>query len=140
VSYVELGGWAIAERARHTCEVLRMVLATYAAWRLLGGGIGVGTVTHRHGSASIVKRLGGRPLSFDGCCIPKYADPEFGCEMELLRFSSEDVGPRFSAQVNDFEEYLHGALVIQATPPREKEMFATGGERFHRESELLCFQ
>ncbi len=140
VSYVELGGWAIADRARHTCEVLRMVLATYAAWRLLGGGIGVGTVTHRHESASIVKRLGGRPLSVDGSGNPKYSDPVFGCEMELLRFSSEDVAPRFSAHVDDFVQYLQRIPVIQGTSEVLKEKVAVGGERFYQESELLCFQ
>ncbi|MEO5922593.1 MAG: hypothetical protein ABIR70_02085 [Bryobacteraceae bacterium] len=138
VSFVELGGWAIAPQARYTCEVLRMVLATYATWRILGGGIGIGTVTHRHQSASIVKRLGGQRLSLDGSAIPKYADPEYGCEMELLRFSSEDLSGKFGPQVAAFEDYLeHAPVILGNTLEQEERQLASSADRY-RETDVAA--
>ncbi|MEO8098731.1 MAG: hypothetical protein ABI811_13600 [Acidobacteriota bacterium] len=112
IPYVELGGWAIAPEIRGTSEVLRIALATYAVWRMLGGAVGIGTVTLRHQSASIVKRLGGKPLSLNGERLPVYEDAQYGCEMELLRFTLQDVSPRFTAWVDELEEYLQRVPVI----------------------------
>jgi hypothetical protein len=94
--YVELGGWALHEQVRKTSEALRMALATYSLAQALGGGVGISTVTRRHGSTSILRKIGGRPL-LDGCSeLPSYYDPKYSCEMEILRFHSWAPGPRYA--------------------------------------------
>lgn len=140
VPYVELGAWAIAPAARYSAEVLRIVLATYATWRMLGGALGIGMVTHRHRSASIVERLGGRRLSVDGQDLPKYADPRYGCEMELLRFSSDYVASRFASCVDDFEWYLERSPVILGGNSTEDESLPAVAASSHWEDSVLCLQ
>lgn len=110
--YVELGGWALAESIRATTEALRMALATYALARALGGGIGLSTVTQRNGSASILKRLGGRLLEEDGAEIPPYYDPEYKCEMEILRFYSWAPNPRYEIWINQIKDELRSIPVL----------------------------
>ncbi|MEO8100717.1 MAG: hypothetical protein ABI811_23670 [Acidobacteriota bacterium] len=116
VPYLEVGGWAIAPDLRHTSEVLRLTLATYAVWRLMGGALGIGTVTLRHKSASIATRLGGSPLSFNGECLPQYEDPQYGCAMRLLRFSSEEMCPQFVSSVAEMEASLQQTPIILPAP------------------------
>ncbi|HXJ38659.1 MAG TPA: hypothetical protein VNH18_05240, partial [Bryobacteraceae bacterium] len=74
VPFIEIGGWAIKEDLRKTVEALRMVLATYAFSRELGGAIGFTTATIRHSSSSILRRIGGLSLEADGTKIPPYED------------------------------------------------------------------
>src|SRR5262249_46160257 len=81
VSYVEVGGWAIAPEFRCTSESVRTALATYSLAQVLGGSIGITTATVRHCSSSILRRIGGRPLEDASGEIPPYYDPQYGCEM-----------------------------------------------------------
>jgi hypothetical protein len=87
--YVEMGGWAITEQLRCTTEAVRMVVTIYALARMMGGALGISTVTTRHASSSILRRLGGAPLTCESEEVPAYYDPNYGCEMEILRFDSD---------------------------------------------------
>jgi hypothetical protein len=96
VSYVEVGGWAIAEERRWTFEALRIALATYGLAQALGGCIGITTATMRHCSSSILRRIGGFSLRASAGELPPYYDPQFKCDMEVLSFDSERPASKYS--------------------------------------------
>jgi hypothetical protein len=115
VGYAELGGWAISTESRCSAEGLLVALATYSLSRILGGALGMTTATVRHCSSTILKRLGGERLAYDGVPLPSYFDARYGCEMELLRFDSRRPSPKYEAQVELLEDKLANVAVI-ATP------------------------
>ncbi len=115
VAFVEVGGWALAPELRHTVEALRIALATYSLARSLGGCIGITTATERHHSASILQRIGGMPLALQGVDLPPYYDPQYRCRMQVLRFDSSKLNPRFEPWVTDLRSYLETVPVIRAT-------------------------
>ena len=86
--YAEIGGWAVAKESRGTTEGLILALAAFSFGRLFGGALGMTTATHRHSSATILRRLGGSHLQADGTAVAPYYDPKYGCLMEVLRFES----------------------------------------------------
>lgn len=108
----ELGGWALDEEIRGTAEALRMALATYALTQELGGAIGLSSVTRRHGSASILRRMGGRSLEFRSSTLPAYYDPQYECEMEILRFYSWAPNSRYRIWIDEVKDSLRGATVV----------------------------
>ncbi len=112
VPFVESGGWALAEEYRGTTEALRMALAVYALSQALGGAIGISAATQRHGSASILRRIGGQPLEFEGFPLPAYDDPRYGCQMEALRFYSWAPNPRFSVWIDEVKAGLRTIPVL----------------------------
>jgi hypothetical protein len=114
VPYVELGGWALAKELRCSTEGLRMALAMYGLAQNLGGVIGVTTATRRHNSSSILRRIGGRSLVAEGVELPGYYDPQYNCEMEILRFDSTEPNPRYQAWIDDIRAHLLTAPVIQS--------------------------
>jgi hypothetical protein len=114
VDFVEVGGWALAPEVRCSSEALRIALGTFSMARLLGGCIGVTTATRRHCSASILRRIGGQPLTAQGDEIPRYFDPRFDCEMEILRFDSARPNPRFEPWIDELQCYLSGVSVVRA--------------------------
>jgi len=105
-SYVEVGGWAITEDLRCTGEAVRMVVTIYALARMLGGALGVSTVTKRHASSSILRRLGGAPLTDGAEEVLPYYDPNYGCEMEILRFDSEHPSETYEHAIRRCQEDL----------------------------------
>ncbi len=111
-SYAEVGGWALLENIRGTMEALRLVLAAYALAEALGGWVVISTATRRHGSASILKRIGGRPLEYQSSEVPSYIDPNYRCEMEVLRFYSWAPNPRFREWINEIKMQLKQTLVL----------------------------
>jgi hypothetical protein len=113
VDYVEVGGWALEPELRCTSEALRIALGTFSMARLLGGCIGVTTATRRHCSASILRRIGGQPLMTQGIEIPKYFEPRFDCEMEILRFDSAQPNPRYERWIEELKGYLSDVPVIR---------------------------
>jgi len=117
VSYVEVGGWAIAAEHRCTTEALRIALATYAMARALGGCLGITTATVRHSSSSILRRIGGSSLQHGGDALPAYYDPQYRCEMEVLRFDSARPAPKYAAWVDQLREDLRDVPVICRTWP-----------------------
>ena len=117
VAYVEVGGWALTPKLRRTREALRLALATYGLARALGGCIGIATATQRHCSSEILRRIGGRRLHLDQIDFPPYYDPQYGCEMEVLRFDSIQPSPCFEPWVNDLSSYWLRASVIRNVAP-----------------------
>jgi hypothetical protein len=120
MAYVELGGWALTEEVRGTTEALRMALATFSLARLLGGGLGISTVTMRHCSASILRRIGGRSFESDGMELPSYYDPQYKCDMEMLRFDSRCPNPKYQGWIDEVQNHL-------ATIP----VYCSRGTRMH---------
>jgi len=112
VAYVEVGGWALHKEARCTREVLRVALATYALSRTLGGCIGLSTATVRHCSADILQKIGGRPLEFSGAPLPLYYDPQYRCEMAMLRFDSDESNPRYEHWTEEMQAQLSTVPVV----------------------------
>lgn len=105
-SYVEIGGWALAPELRGSAEALHTVLSTYALAQLQGGALGITTATERNGSASILRRLGGRPLEWDGAMLPAYYDHGYRCEMEVLRFDSRYPNARYTPMVGALRDQM----------------------------------
>jgi hypothetical protein len=113
-SYVEVGGWALAEEIRGTSMALNTVLATYAWSQLLGGALGITTATERNQSATILRRLGGRPLAWGGAELPPYYDDRYRCRMEVLRFDSRETNPKYAGMLEELREQVAEAPVICA--------------------------
>jgi len=116
--YVELGGWAISEELRCTREAVRMIGTIYALAAVLGGALGVSTATSRHGSSSILRRVGGRPLMSEGVPLPPYYDERYSCEMELLRFDSTQPNPIYGEWVNRCRSDLKTVRVVRGCRER----------------------
>lgn len=106
VRYSEVGGWAVAKHSRCTSEGLILILATFGLSRILGGALGVATATARHSSAAILQRLGLSRFEVRGNAVRPYYDPEYDCEMEVLRFDTR----RASARYHDLIEHLKPRL------------------------------
>ena len=119
LAYVEVGGWALDASMRRTAEAVRIALATYSLARILGGCIGITTATRRHCSSAILRKIGGRPLRIKQVELPPYYDPQYDCEMELLRFDSEEPNPRFEPWIEDLRSHLTGAIVVRSNTQPE---------------------
>ncbi|HET9215868.1 MAG TPA: hypothetical protein VFR18_02750 [Terriglobia bacterium] len=104
--YAEVGGWAVSRHRRCTSEGLVLALAAYGLCRMLGGALGITTANVTHASSSILRRLGGSYLEFQGTSIPAYFDPHYNTTIELLRFDSR----RPSAKYAGLIELLRGKL------------------------------
>lgn len=112
LGYVEVGGWALSEELRCSTAALQLALASYALAEILGGALSIGTVTHRHASASILRRIGGQPLSFEGVESPTYWDARYGCDMEILTFDSRRPNPKYAGMIQQLTEDLLTAPVL----------------------------
>jgi hypothetical protein len=115
--YAEVGGWAVSERSRRTSEGLLLALAGYSLGRMCGECLGITTATVRHCSASILRRLGGAPLSIDGTTMPSYYDPRYKCEMEILRFDSRRPNSKYASLVEVLREKMASVRVIALPTP-----------------------
>jgi hypothetical protein len=112
IAFMEVGGWALHPGVRGTAEALKSVLAGFALIQMLGGALVVSTATRRHQSASILRRLGGEPLAWEGAEIPAYYDPLYGCEMEVIRFDSRSPNPRFEPILRDIYSQIARIPVV----------------------------
>ncbi|MEZ5402847.1 MAG: hypothetical protein R2729_24435 [Bryobacteraceae bacterium] len=110
----EVGGWAVTEAYRCRAEALRLALSTFALSRLLGGCIAYTTATVRHCSASILRRLGGQSVVVGEKELPRYFDPKYDCEMEILRFDSEQPSPRYASVLDLLCSDLAAAEIVAA--------------------------
>jgi len=122
LSFVEVGGWALAEDARGTSEATRMALATFALSQLIGGAVGITTARER-GSAPILRKIGGRALN----ALPPYHEPMYRCQIEILRFYSWDPNPRFKGWIEDLKGELQGVTVLTSGPQAYGMAAAAGG-------------
>lgn len=114
VQFVEFGGWAVSRQLRCTTEAFRMCLAWYALCQAIGGTIGLGTANTGHHSSTILRRMGGRPLAKAGQPIPRYYEPRYRAELEILRFDSAEPNPRYAAQIELCLHALGTVTVITA--------------------------
>jgi hypothetical protein len=100
IQYVEVGGWAMGQELRCSAESLRLALTSYALALAGGGALGIVNATHRHGSAQILRRVGGASLVWEGRDLPAYYDSRYRCGMEILRFDSNLLHDKLAAHVH----------------------------------------
>jgi hypothetical protein len=117
LNYAEVGGWAVSEACRRTSEGLVLALAGYSLGRICGDCLGITTATMRHCSSSILRRLGGAPLSVGGTALPSYYDPRYRCEMEILRFDSRRPSAKYTTLVDAVCERMADVLVVARPEP-----------------------
>jgi hypothetical protein len=117
VDLAEVGGWAVAEEYRCKAEALRLALSAFALSRILGGCLAFTTATVRHCSAAILRRLGGQHVVVDGVALPRYFDTRYDCEMEILRFDSDQPNPRYASIVELLCADLSAAMVVTPAHP-----------------------
>lgn len=110
--YVEVGGWALTPELRCSTAAVTIALTAFALAEFLGGCLGITTATRNHGSASILRRLGGRPLECEGVELPSYFDPQYNCEMEILRFDSTIRNARYAPRIAEIQAGLARTQVI----------------------------
>jgi len=116
-SFVELGGWAIDESLRGSTDAVRIALFTYAWCQVLGGCLGISMATHRNGSASILRRIGGRPLEWNGNTLPAYFDAQYKCDMEVIRFDSRFPSTRYQQAVAEIRSQIADVPVVCTAKP-----------------------
>jgi hypothetical protein len=109
--FAELGGWAISKERRGTPEALLMAVATYGLSRMLGGALGITTANVAH-SSSILRRLGGAYLEFEGQTIPSYFDPRYNTDIDLLRFDSRAPSPKYAGLIGMVMDKLANVTVV----------------------------
>jgi hypothetical protein len=118
-SFVEAGGWALKEEWRGTRAALEILVASFALGHLWGGCLGYCMATVRHGSSSILRRIGGSSFVINGEVIPPYMDPQYGCRMELLKFDSRSPVERFVPLISQLKAKLAGAVVVKDVSTRQ---------------------
>jgi hypothetical protein len=82
--------------------------------------LGSCTATVRHGSASILRRLGGSSLVAHGTPLPSYFDPRFGCMMELLRFDYLTPAKLILEKIDEIQDLLGATEVVTARIERRR--------------------
>jgi hypothetical protein len=115
MAYAEVGGWAVTEDQRFTPQAFDIALSTYALAQTLGGCVGITTATVRNHSSKILRKIGGRPLEVAERPLPSYYDPQYRCDMELLRFESNAPNPKYQARMARVERRLPDLPVVCAT-------------------------
>ena len=136
--YLEVGGWAISHALRCTREAVRMVATVYGLSQMFGGALGLSTATVRHGSASILRRLGGKPLIGGGKQLPPYHDPQYRCHMEILRFDSAHPSPGFAGWIDRCLSELRSVQVIHPKSAGHSHSFLTSHHLSPRHERDLC--
>ena len=116
LTLAEVGGWAVARENRCSAEGLLLALAGYSMGTMLGGALGITTATVRNSSAAILRRLGGRHLETDGTIIPPYYDPNYDCDMELLRFDTRRPASKYAGVIEQLAQKLAKVPTITALP------------------------
>jgi hypothetical protein len=117
LSFAEVGGWALSDEMRHSTEALRIALATYSLAQILGGCIGLTTATIRHCSSAILRKIGGSSLEYQGVRIPRYFDSSYNCDMEILRFDSNEPNPKYRTWIDRLSAELSGVTVVSSGRP-----------------------
>lgn len=113
----EVGGWAVACRTGCLSAGLLLILGTYSLSQLAGGAMVLATATVRNSSAKILRRLGGSDLEADGCIVPPYFDPRYGCTMELLRFDTRRPAAKYVEAVQRLKAQFASVPVLATGTP-----------------------
>lgn len=112
LNYIEAGGWAVSPEIRCATDGLILAIGSFSLARLRGDCLGITTATVRHCSSSILRRLGGAPLKAGDSIMPRYYDPRYSCDMEILRFDSRNPGKRYASLVSLLQQKLSEIQVI----------------------------
>ncbi len=113
LGYAELGGWFVVEHCRRSCDGLLLALGAFSLGRMLGGALGLTTATVRHSSSTILRKIGGEPLKGAGQVIGPYFDPQYQCEMELIRFDSRRPDARFAGSIERLKDRLATVHIVE---------------------------
>ncbi len=122
IGFAEVGGWAVAKEHRGSSDALETALSTFALAAHAGGAIALTTATVRHASSRMLRRLGGRSLSFAGVELPSYFDPQYDCMMEILRFDASEPSERFQALLSRTAAKMHALPIVCAKPGTRREV------------------
>jgi hypothetical protein len=114
--FAEIGGWAVAQNLRCTTEAVRLVLAGFALGQLLGGVAGISTANTGHHSSSILRRIGGTPLSVGEIAFPSFYEPQYRAELEILSMDSFRLNRPYDRYVRDCLAEIETATVISSVP------------------------
>jgi hypothetical protein len=116
MQFAEVGGWAVDRGLRCTTEALRLLMTGYALCQLLGGVIGITTANAAHHSSSILRRIGGAPLTAGEIRFPKFYEPQYRAEIELLFLDSCRLNAHFHHYMQECVAALETATVISSVP------------------------
>jgi hypothetical protein len=78
--------------------------------------MGITTATFRNHSADILQKLGGRPMRDNGVELPRYFDPQYDCDMQILSFETGGYAPRFHDAVMHLAKELSNAELVCNVP------------------------
>jgi hypothetical protein len=112
IGYAEFGGWVLGPELRVSLAALQIILAGFALAEHLGSCLVISTATKRHGSASVLRRIGGRPLEWGGKELEPYFDPQYQCHMEILRFDTALPNSKFQPRVETLMEEILKIRVV----------------------------
>lgn len=110
---LEPGGWVLDERLRGSSEATTIALSAIAWSQLMGECLAYITATVKHGSCSMMRRLGGESVRFGGNEIPRYYEPDYQSEMELLKLQTRTLNPKFDSMLAPLRHSLAAATVLQ---------------------------
>jgi hypothetical protein len=116
LTLVEPGGWVLEERFRGTSEAVAIALSAFAWSQLIGDCLAYVTATVKHESSSILRRLGGDSVYFAGNPVPRYYEPRYQCEMELLKMQTRAMNSKFESLLAPLRESLSASTVLQPEP------------------------
>jgi hypothetical protein len=79
---------------------------------MLGGALCITTANVAHSCSSILRRLGGAYLEFEGAPIPSYFDPRYKTDIDLLRFDSRCPSPKYAELIQLVMSKLANVCVV----------------------------
>jgi hypothetical protein len=110
---LEPGGWVLDERLRGTSEATSIALSAIAWSQMFGECLAFITATVKHGSSSMMRRLGCDSIYFSGNAIPRYYEPGYQSDMELLKIQTRTLNPKFDSMLAPLRHLLSAATVLQ---------------------------
>lgn len=117
---IEPGGWVVDEDYRGTAEALSLAVGAFAWGKIIRASIAYVTATEKNGSSAMLRRLGGHRLGTTPNRIPRYFEPAWGCNAELLRFDPYSLNPRFMSPLASVKQQLLAAAVICRANPGKR--------------------
>jgi hypothetical protein len=114
LTIVEPGGWVLDESLRGNQEAISLALSVFAWSQLVGGCVAYVTATVKHGSSSMLRRLGGRSIRYGDQEIGRYYDPSYECDMEILRIDNQSLNPKFESVMAPLRAVLSASEVVKS--------------------------
>ena len=117
-SICEPGAWAVSADVRKGRLAPVLAASIWSLLRVVGGAAGVATATTKHGSANILKKMGGFDLFLNGMPLVPFYDSYHQCYIELIGFDSDYLNPRLEPTVAQVQDYM-STLPIITTDARD---------------------